>query len=374
MFKETENLNSEGVENIVNSETIRCKKNLVEYRIKDRLFSRSIEIKDINPKGENDTLEFNNCCFSNIKLSEIGCPNVRFINCTIKGEIIIYQGKLEQVIFRECNQIGRIILEDLNDIYRNKPKLKIVASNVDELKIIDSKLDRIVFDDVDSHCNSISFLKSGGVETINISCHVDCIYTRELPEIVLSKEGKIDTIELERINKKTLLKYEKNTRDNNGDKYLEDDFERYKSVVVASYESFENRKMFIESDICLFEIRRLGIIIKKCNKNVAKKAFYSIVKLFAENCFGWGIRIINNIITTLSIITGFACIYFGISYRYEKGLDFAKCFEISINRFFIIGAKEYERTFLPFLDSIESIMGVILLTVITGVLVRKIIR
>lgn len=370
----TNDLNEEGEKNTTNSNPIKCEKKIANYKIRNRQFSRSVEIKDIKAKDGSDALEFENCIFSNIKLSEINCSDIRFINCRIQGELRIYQGKIKRIIIRGCEHIGRIVLEDLNKNIQDEPDVKVTASDISELKVIDTNLSKIVFDDVYSNCGTITFIKRGGVDSINVSCHIGCIVIKELPSIVLTKEGKIDSIELECIDKRTLRKYEKSTRDNNGDKHLEDDFERYKSIVLATYESFERRKMFAESDICLFEIRRLGIIIQKCTRSFAKKMFYNLVKFFAEDCFGWGIKIMNNIVTMFVVVMGFAGLYSVISLKCDKGMNFEKCFEIALNRFFLIGADEFEQSFLPYLDSIESIIGVILLTVITGVLVRKIIR
>lgn len=369
----TRNLNEEGKKNTSNSVSITCRKDISSYKIKDRRFERNVTIENI--KG-NDTLEFENCVFQDIKLSSINCENVHFVNCSIEGELRIYKGKIQNISIRNCQQITRFVLEEGNTPgTETGMQLKVTSSNIGELKIAATRLKLLDFMDVNSTCAFINFVRGGSVDELKSSCPIEKLLVKELPKIVLSKEGKFSLIELEYIDKKTLRRYEKEIVDFNHNGHMDDDYLRYKSVVLAAYEAFENKKMFQESDICLFEIRRLGILIKKADKALPMKIGYSLSQFLIEYCFGWGINIINNVITMLAVITGFSGLYYGIAkMQGEVGFHFAKCFEIAVNRFFLVGTDEYDYVFLSYMDSLESILAVVLITVITGVLVRKIIR
>lgn len=369
----TENLNVEGEMNTSGTVSITCKKKISNYKIKNRYFARNVAMEDI---WGNDVLEFENCVFQDLKLSKIGCEEIRFINCAIEGELRIFKGKMHTISIRSCQNISKLIVEEASSINsENHLSLKITNSGISYLKIIATEFASIEFTDVNSSCEFINFVRGGKVEKLYVSCNIENLAIKELPKVILTKEGKIADVELESIDKKTLRKYEKEIVDCNKNGHIDNEFLRYKSVVLAAYESFEKRKMFTESDICLFEIRRLGILIKKSNSPLPVKIAFMLEKFFAENCFGWGINIINNIVTMLCVITGFSGIYYVIALvGEEERLPFKKCFEIAMNRFFTIGSNEFSYTFLPYMDSLESIMGVILLTVITGVLVRKIIR
>ncbi|MCD7768532.1 MAG: hypothetical protein LUH36_00205, partial [Oscillospiraceae bacterium] len=152
------------------------------------------------------------------------------------------------------------------------------------------------------------------------------------------------------------------------------------SLLLSMYEEFEANKMFAESDVCLYMIRRVNIRIKKTarDKNKLRRAFNmaycSLVQLVIEHCFGWGIRVINNVVTMLCMISAFAVSYFISALRTASGISPFICFETAVNRFFLGCVYDDPYQFFLYFDSLESIIGVIMLTVFTGVLVRKIIR
>lgn len=368
-------LNAEGEINSSSSYAISCFKHLANYQISKRRFKKDIVIDGIlsNGVGKEDII-FEDCEFNNIKLTEIGCRSIRFIRCAIHGELHIFKGRIKKLYFRNCSLISHVLIEE--SVRQEEDfSIQFLETIVLVLKIIDTYLKKLEFSDVNSACNEIEFIRDSKVERLYVNCPIKKLKIRELPRISLSMEGGIEFIHLEKINSRILKIYEKEAINENNKSHLDDILLRYKSIVLASYKSFEKRKMFSEADICLFEIRRLGILVKKVTSHFLGKSFYSFGRFVVEDCFGWGILISNNIITSFTVILSFSLLYFSSDHNAQaSNLGFIKCLEISFNRFFLIGSDEYNYSFFPLFDSLESILGVVLLTIFTGVLLRKVIR
>ena len=368
-------LNCEGAPNSPMSNNILCAKHLSDYRIKNRRFERELIIDGILGQGKGrEDITFEDCDFRNVKLTEIGCRSVRFVRCNIRGDLRIFKSRIHDIHFRSCSEVARIFLEE--SVRQDEGMtVRFLESYVGAFKIIDTDIGKLEFCDANSYCDKIEFVRGASVESLNISCPIGKLKIGRLPRISLAMEGRLELIQLEEVSRRLLIVYERDAAGDKSSRRLNDALRRYKSVVLAAYKSFEKRKMFPESDVCLFEIRRLGVRIKQASSPMAIRSLYVLERLIAEGCFGWGIRIINNVMTTFSVILLFSLVYFLKGHTGSaQSLGLGKCVEISCNRFFLIGADEFDFSFFPLFDSLESIMGVVLLTIITGVFVRKVVR
>ena len=105
--------------------------------------------------------------------------------------------------------------------------------------------------------------------------------------------------------------------------------------------------------------------------NFLGKIFYALQYFIVGIRFGWGIKVRNNILSMFSIISIFALSLFMKNPEGTVASRLFNAFGESVNRFFSVGDIVYNAASF---ESLEAIIGIIMLTIITGVIVRKIIR
>ncbi|HJI60703.1 MAG TPA: hypothetical protein OIM34_01760 [Ruminococcus bromii] len=131
--------------------------------------------------------------------------------------------------------------------------------------------------------------------------------------------------------------------------------------------------------MCLVNLRKIDCALKKIDsKNFFQKALYYTMDFVLGKMFGWGVKISNTLVTASVTILGFTVLYFYFLYiKLEENKEFASIISMSltasINRFFNVNEVN-PMTILPYFDTVEQIVGIVMLTIITGVLVRKIIK
>ena len=152
-----------------------------------------------------------------------------------------------------------------------------------------------------------------------------------------------------------------------------------KQIILAAFNQYEDEHKYQELDMCLVNLRKIDCALKKIDsKNYFQKVLYSTMDFVLGKMFGWGVKISNTLVTASVTILGFAVLYFYFLYiKLEENKGFASIISMSltssINRFFNVNEVN-PMTILPYFDTVEQIVGIVMLTIITGVLVRKIIK
>ena len=322
--------------------------------------------------------------------------SVTFENCEFEHIIIKNQNisKISKMNFKNC-RIGTIsFFHCSTTVNFESTSLQLAtfeSCNIPQIRIERSKLDVISFEQ-NSVAKNISIVNDSRIETLDnkdadfdkVILHaslVDYIHINKTINKLEIAEGAVlesfcieNKDELQRFLE-TLKNIIKTTK-NGTHSQIEMELRHQQQIILAAYNCYTNKNKFQEMDICLLRLRKINCLINRlCTKNHLKKIIYLVDDFVLGKMFGWGIKIFNSLITSLSIIGTFAVIYFFfLKDRYANIYEciYISCAE-SVNRFF--NANEVDPiSILPNFDTIEQIIGVIILTILTGVIARKIIR
>lgn len=146
-----------------------------------------------------------------------------------------------------------------------------------------------------------------------------------------------------------------------------------KMLLQALLSNYEKEHRFSEADKCLIELRIVDNLDKKMQGH---KFIANISSVVLGTLCGWGVRSRNIIFTTLGIILLFSIFYI-VSLTVTNGAFLwhivPQCLSLSFCAFFNLDASE-DLEALRGLVVAEEALGIIILTVFTGIIVRKIIR
>ncbi len=314
---------------------------------------------------------------------------ITFTNCRFKNINIKETKDIECFCFQNC-QISSVL------IFRNDVSIRMENCEVNEVVTQQCHVHKLSCEN--SSVQSISLESSGSVDEISISAesNIDTINCRDARVKKVSIHNSrvnritintsIDLLELssgsvlERFSindKEELQKFLRTLRKTKGSiSQRKTSALRCKQILLAAYAQYEEEHKYQELDMCLLKLRKFDNYLHRLEtKNPFKDAMYIIKKIVLGDMFGWGISIHNSIITSACIIGVFGGIYY-IFMRdtFDKSLECATwCLNESVNRFFDIERIDAQ-IILPYLDNAEQIIGIIILTIFTGVLARKIIR
>lgn len=333
-------------------------------------------------KCDMDEVEISNCCFNEeLQISSFTCNSIVFRNCKFRSNVDIRSTR-SKISFLKC------IFENKISLFKIIGNINFEESSAENVLYEESNIDSLTFKNfsgnkiaclktrigelklIQSSINNIRMQKSSDVEKFLIRRS-----TIELLEIKMFRDleysnSNINNIKLSTINIKEFRKIfmTKNKIDIN----------RGYEMLLAIYSSFLSRNLYGEIDKCLLLLRDFECMSKiYTKKSIVRKVIYNVQYFILGKMFGWGIKISNNICTALAVIFAYACIYTSTLESIKKGLiieNFKIALKTSVNRFFNIGNTQYTYTLLSHLDTQESIIGIILMTIVTGVIVRKIIK
>ena len=326
-------------------------------QIRDRQFDMPICLEG-NVCSEEEEIEFKHCFIPSISVKRITAHSIHFFDCRI-GRIVFYGTScpllamtsctVESVIVDNCAQPARVVLADTAC-----NTLHIIEKTLEELTIVN----RSVIGD-------ITFEKGAAAQTITIgAAKVGCVHLDKMPNCSIKNGGQLDRLYVNSLRIDELWRrfraYRKKDRV---------ELERFAVLVLAVQASFTERNMFAETDRCLCLLRSINYWIRiKQTKNRVGRACLVLGYAVIGKCFGWGIRITNNLITMLAVIVLFACGYLIAA----GGTPWEALFSSVLYFFSIIDITR--GTTVAGIQIAESIFGIFYLTVITGVIVRKIIK
>lgn len=346
----------------------------VPDKIQNLKFSGTLEL--LSTKTTSKKLLFENCIFYdiNIKIKNAAdIQKVKFINCEIhtltaynSKPVLCFEGcQIYSILIDRCN-ISSIRIEEtkLNSIiFINDASIsKLNVSNDSEVEIIDDK--DAVINNVIIHRSSIKFIhinKSIGQLELSEGASLEKFFIDDKDEL---KKFLINL-------KKRRVKLRKGTL---SQRVIE--LRHQHRIILAAYNYYSEMNRFYEMDICLVMLRKVNCILDYYDtKSIFRKLICIIKYVALGSMLGWGIQISNSIITSTVFILIFAAIYFdklhstmGIN---QKCIEL--CFETSVIRYFNLDPVDSFQI-LEHFDPLEQIIGVIMMTILTGVIARKIIR
>lgn len=350
---------------------------ILPNEIADRKFSDEIILKDT--KTDTKKLYIKNCIFKYLNIKDEDADEIReinFKNCNIK-KLRVFQSSI-LLNFDECN-IDTLVIESGNEI-----KIKIEASDFEIISLEKSSRIRNIsitqesnITKIDSKDASIDkiLIHSSFVNTVHINHSIGGLELAQGAQLErLSIDNKSD---LNLFFKRLLKRKKKFSKGNRAQRKIE--ARHQKQIILAAFNQYEDEHKYQELDMCLVNLRKIDCALKKIDsKNYFQKAFYSTMDFVLGKMFGWGVKISNTLVTASVTILGFAVLYFYFLYiKLEENKGFASIISMSltasINRFFNLNEVN-PMTILPYFDTLEQIVGIVMLTIITGVLVRKIIK
>lgn len=145
------------------------------------------------------------------------------------------------------------------------------------------------------------------------------------------------------------------------------------AVYLALYNAYVQRNLFEETDQVLYRLRILNNYNKQESvKSPLKTLYFRLNGWICRHCFGWGIRISQNILSVACIIVGFTLVYtllFPLDLPLFSGVLFH--LQQSFFLFFNVGNPE---DLYGMMGVLEEFIGIFMITVLTGVVVRKLIK
>lgn len=350
---------------------------ILPNEIADRKFSDEIILKDT--KTDTKKLCIKNCIFKYLNIKDEDADEIReinFKNCNIK-KLRVFQSSI-LLNFDECN-IDTLVIESGNEM-----KIKIEASDFEIISLEKSSRIRNIsitqestitkLDSKDASIDKI-LIHSSFVKTVHIN--------HSIGELELAQGAQLERLSIDNKSDlnlflKGLLKRKKKL--SKGNRAQRKIVARHqKQIILAAFNQYDDEHKYQELDMCLVNLRKIDCALKKIDsKNYFQKVLYSTMDFVLGKMFGWGVKISNTLVTASVTILGFAVLYFYFLYiKLEENKGFASIISMSltssINRFFNVNEVN-PMTILPYFDTVEQIVGIVMLTIITGVLVRKIIK
>lgn len=344
--------------------------------IKELRFPGEVTLHYTETNSEKKKLLFDGCEFNIINIKNEKTEKIReivFRNCRM-DELRIYHSDTN--ITLENSEAEALIIDycDISKIKLEGSEVKSVSlenkSEIKELRITnESAVDKL--DNKDAKIETLE-IHSSQVEFVHIH---NSIGSLELGEGARLERFSIDGLDKLKRFLNELRQRQKNVRGGTRSQ-MQVELRHQHQIVLAAFNQYADENRFQEMDMCLVRLRQLSCDLSRIGaKNRLKKAAYMIENLVLGKMFGWGVQIINSLVTSAVIIAVFAVIYFFALINSVN--DVWQCIQMSagasVNRFF--GADPAEGSaILEHFDTIEQIIGVIILTIFTGVIARKIIK
>lgn len=326
-----------------------------------------------NTKTHEKTLSVDHCYFDYMNIKEEDNAEIKrftFIECKIE-QMRFFHCEIE-VNFVDCF-IDKLFLDGNSQI----SKLGLRGCSINNLIILKNSATENISLSEDTKIGTLD-CRDGEIPLLMVNdSHIDYLrINKSIGDLILDNGGTLDrfSIEQEKALKAfldNLNKKKKNAAENKSITGKLVEIHRQKAIILAALSEYEIEHKFVESDMCLIRLRSIDIAIKKLQThNIFKKGFYSLEDFIVGTAFGWGVKILNTISTSCVVIVGFAAFF---AYQMYGEWSIWKCLRVSVGNFFNLNSTVLYPELLR-VDLAEEIVGVIMLTILTGVIVRKIIR
>lgn len=318
-------------------------------------------------------IHFKNCIFrKNLKFSSLNLvKEIKFENCIFEKELIFHEVTTPLLEFIGTESY-KIKLSG-NTSFKNVKFMKstctdFLAQNLHELKNFSITFSEII---------SVKVVSSNGPESLTINnSTIEFLILSKYPTYA-NVDSSLKQLEIQNVKfSNNLFKKElKDVFNKKGANKTELPAELLKKMNfnLALYNSFNNRNQFEEADQTLYRVRIINNYYKQAtSKTSFDKLYFKIVGFIGQYGFGWGIKISQNILTSFFLILAFAVFY---TFRFPLDEKFFITFFHHLTQstllFFDAGSPE---EYYDIYGAIEEILGIFMITILTGVLVRKIIK
>lgn len=314
-------------------------------------------------------LVFTGCEFDIINIKDFGEIS----------ELVLEQCKIETLHIYESNitlKLENCVVKEIITQQCQIPKIAVEDTNIEEISLESNGTVKEILISGGSKVNKIDG-KDAGIGKLRIhSSLVGWVHINASIEKMELSDGAL----LERFSindKEELIRFLKTLKSRKGSISEREILARqHKQILLAAFTQYDEEHKYQELDFCLLKLRRVNNYLNRLNtKNPFRKLGYVCQELVLGKMFGWGISVHNSILTSTMIILLFSFLYcFIMREKFDSGWScMIWCLVESINRFFGVDSAEAQ-VIIPNFDSAEQILGVIILTIFTGVLARKIIR
>lgn len=344
-------------------------KKIIPSRISGIKFDGVVILK--NTKTDNKKVYIDHCFFDyiNIKEESEEIESFKFVS-----------SKIEQVRFFKCDTtihyidcfIDKLILDGMSKI----DKLNLEGCNVGTVILEKGTVIDQISITGDSNVTMID-CRDGDIEDIIINnSKVEYIrINHKVGNISLGNGASLERFSIEKEHAfrdftKTLKEKRKAVSKGTFSEKIAEAL-RQKSIFLAALNQYGEDHKFDEADLCLVNLRSIECAIKRIeSKNIFVRLYHIAENFIVGEALGWGVKISNTLLTSAIIMLIFASVfYFKLSF--ERGI--LGCIKVSIENFFNLNSLEVIPK-LGNLDLLEQLVGVIMLTIFTGVIVRKIIK
>lgn len=335
---------------------------------------------------QGNRLEISNCCFNKFVVKNQFSDNnkgslheIVFKSCVI-GTIEIYKCNNIKFVFDNCDGISHGKIDSIEVDQSLVSFMKIEKSNVQTLSYSKSKVENMWV--VNNSSVDKTDCKDSNVSNLNVttSSRIDYLRTNGTIDNLELKEGAyLKRFSIDGYNE--LLTFLKKMRSERTKPAVAETkpaqqhkIWKQKMILLALLSDYEKDHRFSEADKCLIELRSTENMDKRIDGH---KFIAGLSYVFLELMCGWGVKVYNILYSTIAVIILFALLMFYSLFKTLNGVDFCdflNCLWISFCSFFNLDSNLNINSCMDTLITIEEACGIIILTVFTGMIVRKIIR
>jgi len=333
-----------------------------------QIFSDPYLLEGVNYK----TIVFKNCVFSkSISLKKVNA-NIKFQDCVFEGKVDLFN-LYKNISFLYSDFTKKIKLKNLKST-----NLEFLETKIDEILISDSiGIEKLQL--FNSRTTILTFEKSSAKNIILKSSRIESLDIKSSGESFLDFAGSsISEIHLSSSIKKKII-------NGNFNDVFKGNKHHYWSGVTRTLlsinNSYENKRSYKDADLIFVKMKYAELRANlNDTRNLFKKIWIVIYYFINRFLFGWGVKLSNVTYLSFLIIISYASFYFfNDNLKHYTKSDAINdkiytAFYVSVARFFNFGEFAYKQHFFRFFDIQESIIGFILLTLFTAILVRKFIR
>lgn len=333
---------------------------------KINILSSTLDYFSINSNTSNhiETITINNCdivnsihLFNIHKINTLNFINVKTNEIKLKG---IYLNQDSTVNITNSN-MNFLFLESLASIDKSN------------IMIVDNLIDILNINNIKSNYGEIS-IKNGFQKKLIIG--------KNISESILIdfSEASLENIDLD----ESLYTFLSNKKRNNS--ILKDgNFEQNSKTLQILSKMFADNYQYELQDLCFYYHNNFQMKQKiKKSENLISKTTYAIKYFFGKYFFGWGVKLSNIVNSFFYVIGIYGFLYyllfniFGVQYKYKSyelnGSFFDSFYSSALLLFGSYSDFELNNKKLDSIMYSEHLIGILLLAILTGTIIRKLVR
>jgi len=348
----------------------------------------------------NNTLEFSDIKTHKLHLSNSSFDSLKFIS-VLQNEINhcfmdnldisnkVFLSKISKIKTFDISSIKSNEFKLSNCSFENNAKIIIKSSNFNFLQLLFlSSSDKANMNLIDNIVNIIQVNKINLKNTIlkiDGGFYSNFIIKKELTDnfIIDFSEAPIENLDISEY----LYRFIDNKLDENNHFFIKEDYFQNANILKMFSNMFAENYQYNLQDLCFYHHKNLEFKdkIKNSESFMSKINFY-FKYIFGKHFFGWGVKLNDILLSMFYIITIFALIFSVFNLFQDmsfklKYLVFSNnvCNNYLVSFLSMFGSySDIEFTtknkILEFLLYVENLIGILMLTILTGAIIRKLVR